>query len=196
MRELKIEDSPNPSLPSSYYTRHLDFFGISPEGKSIRQIVLELKTTVTEIFVRNCHFQPDTYHFTDLRLTRTYKLHRELCLYLQQLSSWLYRDSTFPPGLKKVFAKGNSFKNPYQDFSLGNISEKDLENLDNLMLSVAFNKDICSESPDRRFQKLVLREFKKRQLDTSTVEKTKNILIEVVQKNNKPVLCLLQENVL
>lgn len=194
MRELKMEDSPNPSLPSSYYTRHLDFFGISPEGKTIKQIVLELKTMVNEIFVRNCHFQPDTYQFSDFRLTRTYKLQRELCIYMLQLSSWLYRDSTFPPSLKKAFAKGNSFKNPYQDFSLG-IAGKGFKNLNNLMLSVAFNKDICSESPSRKFQKLVLREFQKRQLDISAVEKTENVLIEVVQKNHRPVLCLLQENV-
>ena len=193
-RQLKMEDNPDPSLPSSYFYTHFKYFGIDRTGKTIKEIVLELKAKVTENFIRNCHFQPETYDFSEFRLTRTYKLQRDLINYLTRLSSWLYRGATIPPSLKKAFAKDNSFKNPYQNFSLASHTSEELKRLNNLMLSVTFNLNICSGAKNDKLQQQILEEFRKRNIDISEIENTENVLIEVLVRNKKTLACTLQDH--
>lgn len=189
-----MEDQPDPGQASSYYHRHLKFFEIQPENKTIKTVVTELKAKVRENFIRKCHYQPETYNFKDFRRTRSYRLYREYLGYLKKLSSWLYRESNLPISLKKVFSRSHTFVNPYQDFCLNKATEEELSLLNNLMLSVVFNLNICTRFPSKELRKNVLREFKKRKVDTSEVEKSTDILVEVISLHGRDRLVLLRED--
>ena len=194
LRELKVEDHPDPCQPSAYYLRHLEFFGINPEEKTIKTVVIEMKTRVKESFIRKCHYLPESYDFKNFRLTRTYRLHRELTSYLLKLSSWLYRGGKFPPSLKKAFSAGNTFVNPYRKFSLDQISQKRLSLLNNHMLCVAFNLNVCSRLPDHRLRKSILKEMRNRNLEVSEIEESRNMLVELVKYGKRDLVILLQED--
>lgn len=193
IREMKIEDQPDPCQSSTFYRRHFEFFKIEPEAKTIKAVVVELKNRVRENFFRKCHYQPQTYDFKDFRLTQSYRLHRELLAYLSKLSSWLYRGSKIPPSLKKAFSRGHTFVNPYEGFSLEELSEEKLPLLNNLMLCVAFNLNICSRFTDPQLRKHLLQEMRNRNMDVSEIEKSKNVLIELVKKDQKEQVVLLQK---
>lgn len=189
-----MEDQPDPGQPSSYYHRHLKFFKIEPANKTIKAVVTELKAKVRENFIRKCHYQPETYSFNDFRRTRSYRLYREYLSYLKRLSSWLYRESNLPVSLKKGFSRSHTFVNPYQDFCLNKVSEEELSLHNNLMLSVVFNLNICTRFPNEELRKNVLREFRKRKVDTSEVEKSTNVLVEVICIRGRDRLVLLLED--
>ncbi|MGB7785780.1 MAG: hypothetical protein WBL27_06745 [Salinimicrobium sp.] len=190
---MKMEDQPDPCQSSSFYRRHFEFFNIEPEAKTIKSLVIELKARVRESFFRRCHYQPQTYDFKDFRLTRTYRLHRELLAYLSKLSSWLYRGGTIPPSLKKAFSKGHTFVNPYEGFDLEEISEEKIPLLNNLMLCVAYNLNICSRFTDPQLRKHISNELRNRNMDVSEIEKNKDVLIELVKSGQKEQVVLLQE---
>ncbi|GAB2777106.1 hypothetical protein GCM10010465_24760 [Actinomadura fibrosa] len=186
-----MEDTSDPVRTSSYYDRHFNYFKIQTSNKTIKQLVTELKLKVRENFVRYCHYQPENFSFSSFRHTRTYRLHRELQNYLLRLSSWLYRGKNFPPSLRKTFSRINSFQNPYLDFSLVDINMNDLSSLNNLMLTVAYNKNICGGYDDN-LKKEILQEFRARNIDTSEVEDTEDVLIEICTENGQPRLCCLK----
>lgn len=193
-RELRMEDQPDPTRPSSNYRRHLEFFNINPESRTIKAVVTELKIKVRESFIRKCHYLPQTYQFKDFRITRTYRLHKELLEYLAKLSSWLYRGNKIPASLKKAFSRSHTFVNPYEDFCSSQVSEEKLSLLNNLMLTVAFNQNICSGFPDQNLRTNILKEMKKRNLSISKIEKSENVLIEVIKTGNKEQVILLQKD--
>lgn len=192
LRDLRIEDNPAPSRSSSYFVKHFGFFGLQPEGKTIKNIVLELKIKVREAFIRNCHLQPETYSFSDFRKSKNYRLQRELMLYLSRLSSWLYQESKYPPSLKKAFSKINCFQNPYQNFRMSG-RKRDLSVLDDLSLTIMYNLDICSSKPSTRFRTRVLEEFTRRGIDSSSIDPEERILIENLN-STKPVIAPLKDN--
>lgn len=194
IRDLKMEDQPDPGQSSCYFRRHLEFFEIQPANKTIKAIVIELKTKVREHFIRKCHFQPETYDFKDFRLTRSYRFYREYINYLKKLSSWLYRGTGLPSSLKRAFSRSHTFVNPYQDFSFDAGMEEDLSQLNNVMLCVAFNMNVCTRLPDEDLRKNLLKEFKRRNVDTGQVEKSRKRLIEVVKICGREKLLLLQED--
>lgn len=192
LREFRMEDQPDPGQSSSFYRRHLEYFNIHPEGQTIRAVVIQLKARVRESFIRKCHYLPEAYDFRDFRLTRTYRLYRELITYLSKLSSWLYRGGKIPPSLKKAFSRSHTFVNPYVDFSLGEIAVEDLPQLNNLMLTVAYNLNICNRFPDENFRKSILREMKRRKIPLPELENTRDVLIEVIKTGKQEQVIFLQ----
>lgn len=189
-----MEDQPDPCQSSSYYRRHLDFFEVDPEEKTIKAVVVELKTKVKEDFIRKCHYYPETYDFKTFRLTRTYKLYRELINYLTKLSSWLYRGEKIPVSLKKAFSKNHSFVNPYEYLTPDALAEEGLPQLNNLMLSVAYNLNVCDLFPNPQLRDSLLKEMRSRNIDVSKIGKSTDILIEVIKKGNQEEVVLLQKD--
>ena len=183
MRDLRIEDNTAPTRSSSYFVRHFNFFEIEAEGRTIKNIVLELKLKVKESFIRSCHLQPETYSFSDFRNSKSYKLQRELTLYLSQLSSWLYHESTYPPSLKKAFSKIILFQNPYRDFYFSR-RIKNLKTRDDLSLTIMYNLDICSSRPSVKFRTRILEEFIQRGINTQQIDPEEMVLVENL--NRKP----------
>lgn len=193
LRDLRIEDNPAPSRSSSYFSKHFQFFELEPEGKTIKMIVLELKLKVREAFIRSCHLEPETYSFSNFKSSRHYRLQRELLIYLSRLSSWLYRETKYPPSLKKAFSKMTSFKNPYENFSL-TARAKDLSIIDDLRLTLMYNLDICSSSPCTKFRTRILQEFLRRGMDISSVDPEEKVLIENLSRNRKSLISPLKND--
>lgn len=193
LRNQRIEDNPAPSRSSSYFSRHFRCFELEPNGKTIKTLVLELKLKVREAFIRNCHLQPETYNFSEFKNSRQYRLQRELLLYLSQLSSWLYRETKFPPTLKKAFSKMTSFRNPYENFSL-TTRAKDLSAIDDLRLTLMYNLDICSSSPSTKFRARILQEFFQRGMDISSVDPEERVLVENLSRNRKSLISPLKND--
>lgn len=196
MRDLKVENSSDPVYPSLHYVPHFEYLQISTAGKTITRLVLEVRITTTEAFIRNCHHQPDTYDFNNFRLTQSYKSYIELSGYLTRLSKWLYSETTVPHALRKAIAKKNAFLNPYRNFSLKVCTPEALRGLDNQMLTVAYNRNISEGRPSRKYTALIQKEFKKRGVDVSELRKNVSNAfihkIEYTELNTKGRVSLLR----
>lgn len=170
---------------SSEYVSHFRFFGIDPSGKTIRSLVLELKEKVNEDFIRRCHFQT-RYQFNEFRLTRNYKMQRELREHLLQLSTWLFKGTAFPVSLKKELNRSLRFRNPYHGFDLRKVTGSDLENLNPVTLSVLHNSNLKQLFPDASLQKRLKAEYEKRKIETSNVDLSRKI--EIIKRDRKFLL--------
>lgn len=176
---------------SSHYDAHFDFFGIDPRGKSIRSIALELKERANEDFIRRCHFQSH-YRFNDFRITKTYRMQRELKDHLLQLSSWLFRGNVFPISLKKELTRAVKYRNPYTSFDPRRIEKTNLQSLNHLTLSMLHNNNLSRTLPDEDLQRRLLQEFENREMEILNINFFEKI--EIIKRNKKLLLLNLSQD--
>ena len=171
--------------PSSRFDTHFKFFGIDPGGKTIRSIALELKERANEDFIRKCHFHSH-YRFNDFRITKTYKMQRELKDHLLQLSSWLFRENVFPVSLKKELTRAVRYRNPYTSFDPIKTENTDLQSLNHVTLSMLHNNNLSRMLPDEDLQRRLLQEFENREIEISNINFFEKV--EIIKRNKKFLL--------